>query len=409
MHVGNLPPEVLATILKLICEERHYRINKWISRMGILAVCRQWRLLALPMVYKKVSIDNIDKVRTNMDLMTDTMAHYPRALNIWVSCDDGNSVRRLQDVVEKLHAKKSMLHRVFNLHLHVDFTALPTDGDSDDDNDDSEVSLVETEKLQEVACSLKTLFPKISTLHCHINIAEAAGLVFETALLKQYVSQLVKVEVNSLALTPEMCFTDTISDLSVWWYPDSGSIPSINTNRMTKLELAGIDEAFDWSTFAPKDSTESNVLYFPVLQHIFVDVWYMPEDADNDDEESEGTLVVPRNAFSNVLNAPRLRVLKLRLCPFTCSFIASIAAPKVFKILEIFTLSDLRFEFFGFRLSEAAKKLFTKYYDEHSTHGMIDDMKFVNELQSTKELEYHSLSRNRMMVRWLSQSYAILP
>ncbi|KAI9503490.1 hypothetical protein BX070DRAFT_252103 [Coemansia spiralis] len=267
----HLLPEIVALILCRATDSADAcSLANWKLQLPLLAICRQWRLVGLPLVYRQLFIECKEQdIETNFSLLSSIphLHHLARSLKISMS-PQTHLLPFLQAAIDSLTQVSMGVPLVSVASLTIDlcsggpysFTSVVDTGNADHSD------------LQLLASKVAYLLPNVSSLHCAPSQNIDSCAAFTAALsdhyaqnarrLKSYVySPLKALELAQLATLDLFFFSST-----------SQTLPKINVERLYRMSLVNVSGEFSWSSFYPVQTTESssNVVFESLCRlHLF--------------------------------------------------------------------------------------------------------------------------------------------
>ncbi|KAI9500312.1 hypothetical protein BX070DRAFT_230581, partial [Coemansia spiralis] len=408
MYINDLPELVISSILSSTCQALDYNPliapNKpeiWKSKLSLLAVCRKWRVLGLSMVHRTSSIVctpgarqdgmderenavNMDKsrqssnntvTRSNLDIIFgDETRQYPRHLFVHILCSM-NPTNDLCTLVENLYSYSPILQRVRYLKM-----CFGLDGDG---WNVVRVFREGTDKGRVLGQQFATLLPNVSSIMCYN--ANNGDIGFIESAIQSYLPQLTNIKIPHGALKDVSEFSENVQHMWLDSVPGEPKyLPRTCTKNLQSLYLEQVDQDFTWSSFA--SSANPRILEFSDLRNLRIRYSSTPRESEN------GIIIweAPAYGFNYKVNAPKLDNLNVQLCPYTLSFIASIAGTKTINQLKINIDDRATIDMSNFKL-RPARGLFASYArNSNEDTESIDWQKYTNDLFNISELAVSS-------------------
>ncbi|KAI9506034.1 hypothetical protein BX070DRAFT_219229 [Coemansia spiralis] len=390
MNFNYLPSEIVVQIFGLVSKNNHDKLRYWKDMQIVMAVCRKWKFLALPLAYHCISIrissanKSEDQLRnakeqvkyatvaTNMSFLPYKCKRVPRMLELDVRYSS-NPLPSLRLIMDILNAKNFVLQRVCELRV----LAFPTSKVLNRESD--ELSL-KSAIVEQIADGLVCLVPNINIINCFDLSGDPLVSLFKSAIVRLYGQQVCKIECNSELLPKDTnIFSNNLQSLAIY-HTSSGFSPisHIPTQSLRRLVLSGVDEWFYWKSFEDRDHPWC--ISFPNLESIEID--YVPtrrfsvacSTVSNKELEC---------CFPFQIIAPNLTTIKATLCTFTLSLVSSIDSLKCIKTLVLLGPNNMDINLHNICLNKNVKRLFSRHV--YNTHGGIDAAKLANDLSAISE------------------------
>ncbi|KAJ2314802.1 hypothetical protein H4S02_000493 [Coemansia sp. RSA 2611] len=324
----NVTADIQHLIFKRAIGDSAANLATWKDRLVLLAVCREWRALALPLAYRQAFIcSNIyhshcalapaeAKPSTNLDLLqANHGAELVRVLEIELVHTVGLEVF-LAHAVRLL--QRGRWQRVTSLKLRVY-------AGSDDARRPGECDPV----LAHYARWLRRLLPAVARLAvsggCGGASAELLGRVANA-----YARQLTRLHADvPLALAAKHASAE-LTHLKLGFSAHASQLlPRIAAQTLVRLELYGLGGAFPWTRFSAGPHAP-HVIRFDNLRCL--EVSYGAAFADDAHEMRDANSRVP----GLELHFPKLQRLRIAQCPPDCVLLAAGRFPEFLAQARIY-------------------------------------------------------------------------
>ncbi|KAJ2160107.1 hypothetical protein GGF46_002520 [Coemansia sp. RSA 552] len=192
MGSAKLPSKVVRRILLYLTDEAPRSLAHWTAQLPLLAVCRQWRNVGVPLVYRRVFIacsaskapkeradgdSTLAKYQTNIELvLMMKQYHVVDCLNLRMDYQPG-LVSFISKVQELLRIVRPVWSNISELHAELKSGAGP--------NPPTDAALA-------LAQGFQTLLPEISRLHVNAAVEDTLCSEFATGLVSAYAPQLTQ-------------------------------------------------------------------------------------------------------------------------------------------------------------------------------------------------------------------------
>ncbi|KAJ1795801.1 hypothetical protein LPJ59_004139 [Coemansia sp. RSA 2399] len=399
MYTNTLPDLVVLSILGEFCKDNEApcdalrSVDRWKNRLVLLAVCRKWRTLALPIVHRNSFItcssvktaigyavpdageetQDCVAVKSNLDIIAKNSEDpcFPRHLVVHLACPD-TPANTLIALIEHMRSNALLLERVHHVEMafflepygRLIWRAVP----------------VGVAKARLLGKELVDLLPNVTQftwLPPHNNEIPQA---FANEALKRYSQQLTKLVLVDKALADVPCLSKQLKELMIAFIPKRQKhIPRICPESLETLHLDEIDGRFPWSSFT--ETPDSRILDFANLQRATLGCAI----TDTEDENGDDAWDAPAESFQYKVTAPNIKYMRIQLCPYLLSFVSSIHDLDTIGELEIET-RDSSIKLTEFRL-DLARQMFADYAKASSDSSeIIDQYRYLNDILGTPGL-----------------------
>ncbi|KAJ1666873.1 hypothetical protein IW140_002470 [Coemansia sp. RSA 1813] len=200
---------------------------------------------------------------------------------------------------------------------------------------------------------------------------------FSNEALKCYSQKLTKLVTSDRALLDIHCLSKQLKHLLLAFVPKQPkTIPHICSEGLETLHLDEVDGQFPWISFA--DTPDSETLNFANLQRATLGCAV----TETEDENGDDVWDAPADSFPFKISAPKLRYIRIQLCPYLLSLVSSIHDLDVIGELEIETRGS-SINLTNFRL-DMSRKMFSDYAQASlNSYEMIDWYRYLNDILST--------------------------
>ncbi|KAJ1721192.1 hypothetical protein LPJ53_004269 [Coemansia erecta] len=285
MHVADLTVVIVEKILQMAVESHGDRAYTWKYKFPFLAICSEWRQLALRMVYRDAFAEGMLQYNseaspaastvmfsTNIDLITALgYSHYVRSL--FICLDESRFILPFVKEMPLLFAFESnRWDRVETLWLNL-YQSIVEDN-ADLERDGAEV--------EEMASLIIAHMPHVTRLRLDSDGEPAvlsAGV--KSKLLGRYASQLAYLKSGCSIAHGFGSFSDELAYLEL--RIDHSSLPlmpKVNPQTLQKLVLVEIPSHFSWSYFATTSGEHPNEVNFKNLSVLEMFFAGMPEEIE---------------------------------------------------------------------------------------------------------------------------------
>ncbi|KAJ2716753.1 hypothetical protein H4R19_000461 [Coemansia spiralis] len=320
MHFDDVPDDIVVAALARATRHPEERFMHFGRSLSLLAVCRRWRRLALPIVYSRVTFEYDDMPESASE---DTDANGLRIvsnLDLAVSAGCTGLVREvwctafhMDDALPGLETIVSRMKRAAARWARVDtlwvISHSDSHGTSNDDNPDA--------VTQSIAEGLIEMLPGVRRLKTDCDSGDVAIGGVSALLVNGYAAQLCSYNgrLASLALG---CVFKQLERATVSFGSGTGVRPPvIDTGRLQHLELEGVPLACSWGAFAGSDSGVG----FPELVSLMVDY-----DASDPGDTARNSLR---------LHFPQLRAARVSCSADMCPWLQQAMLPARMARLDL--------------------------------------------------------------------------
>ncbi|KAJ2716486.1 hypothetical protein H4R19_000625 [Coemansia spiralis] len=280
MHLCELPDDILCAVLQQ-CRYDHWNAKTNLKHdIWLLAVCRRWRQLAIPLVFSVVFVaygttvaigphhgplaaePEADVIMTNLDLVAAAgCAAVVRKVTVDVIYK-ANPFPGLRALLEKLRTLAGEWSHVRHLFLGMHPGARA--------RNDGHVSPADHETdLREMVDALAALFPAVRKLQT--GGAENIPFLRELfgSLAGVYADQLQELVTDHITLPHGRWFAQLKRAVLYNDCEHDFELPRMNPDTIEELELLRFHPNHVWSSFAPSDGSQT--IEFPRLRHLRMD------------------------------------------------------------------------------------------------------------------------------------------
>ncbi|KAI7832951.1 hypothetical protein BX661DRAFT_178853 [Kickxella alabastrina] len=392
LHILDLPLIVAELILRYTISEKI--INRF--KYSPLAVCREWRKLAICMTYQNAFYysschcqNNCIHTYSNIDLINAGNYHQ-HVVNIHVSVSNHRGFRHLLDNYKTLFKVSSIKwDRVKGLLFHLQPLGSSHPGIEFSDANDELVP-----QASEMCDNLVRIMPNIQKLDLStIKSNSLMTRVLNSKLVGAYYKQLSQFRSYYFVSFPLDTQFTNITSLYLCLTPTAERLlPSINAAALYKLQLMDVPLSFSWKYFQ-HDST-STTITFTNLRKLTLNFTKISEDND-----------ILTDLISNIDSAskpytvhfPKLRALTLEHEPGILFIAASYVFPKTIEkvcIAHSFTTMDIlskaQIEFINDLniVIGKVKKSFEDVFYQSTNHFFGKAIQTINSTLNLREIEF---------------------
>ncbi|KAJ1730335.1 hypothetical protein LPJ61_003069 [Coemansia biformis] len=190
MHINDLPDEVLSLVIGLVEQPAQPTRGLWEKAHPVLSICRRWRCIALPIVYRELFVwceESADAdcapsarpvLTTNAGLVADLgVSCMARSLcmTVFYSAGPVSCVERALDLLRSAgtgHAWSSV--RKLDLFIH------PVSDDA----------LADSHEVASLACAFAALLPGVVDIHLDDHVSDSFTVAMYRSLVDVYARQL---------------------------------------------------------------------------------------------------------------------------------------------------------------------------------------------------------------------------
>ncbi|KAJ2716008.1 hypothetical protein H4R19_000886 [Coemansia spiralis] len=339
MQLSNLPGDILLAVFGQYLSSDGDAVTKFKGSLPLLAVCRQWRHLLIPMVYRQAFVQygarptfgvgritrnpNIEEpidvaVKTNLDLIVGVgYVSAVRSIHIVVNCFV-NPFPGWQEVIRRMRAVANTW-RAVELYLEIYPHIFHFDNRTVDMSKYAG-------NIAEVGNALLAFMPDVRRLYCKgLNHNSIAKALYER-LAKHYASQLQQLDSDHpLVLPPDYQFTK-MQEITIDYEHDAEyQLPRMTSGELVRMRLDNAPPNHSWAPFST--SNASRVIEFTKLEKLVVsyDIIY----------EENGSAVHHRDGQPWVLQFPRLTRLAIRNTEDICPLLKYAALPSCMDSISI--------------------------------------------------------------------------
>ncbi|KAI9502680.1 hypothetical protein BX070DRAFT_246933 [Coemansia spiralis] len=265
MYINSLPSELIGTILRRAAYKEEPELYSWRRNLRLLHICKLWRVLALPTVYRILIFENTDEIAeeyvpsscnnviTNPNYSTlsyiagNGLCKFVRNIHIRVILNQ-LTLEQVIALLAYMVTNNSIDKKRINT-LHIIFN-------SDElDSEDEQIAL----RLTRLALSICRNLPDIHRLSMQ-SIPGELGSVFFNCLARGYVGHLRDMSIIFEIQHPLPCFPKTLTSLFVNAdYQLTTNIPRVFADTLQQLVLVGVPHDFAWGCFLDNTSSKSVV------------------------------------------------------------------------------------------------------------------------------------------------------
>lgn len=307
--ISELPELVIAGILKHVVEDVE-KVDDIANNLICLAICRQWRYLALPLVHEKLMIEytghwdynrsiEIPKVSSNINLTTS--GNWRRMVKkLHIKWQANSFIDTLELLINEIGMDRITWPKNINDHLVVG---------SINDLDAYNPHKLDNgmlEKMSDIICNFRTEFPNISSMVLCFTGNCGDTTQFTSKLVETYSDRLKKLVHNTYAPLDLPFFPPNLTSLIYKCQPMPYLfMPKINTLPLKELKLSSLPGDYIWQQ-------NCSSVVFPNLKKL--DVSYLVSYYQNiRDEFSESldTYLDKSNEQQQPLELPAVKYLRV--------------------------------------------------------------------------------------------------
>ncbi|KAJ2780717.1 hypothetical protein H4R18_003304 [Coemansia javaensis] len=264
MSETSLPSDILYLVLRDVCGPQPYLQPEWKRHLALLAVCREWRRVALPLVYRCVGADCRDggivsrrsggpdpaagppalALTTNSTLVAALgyvalVRRIDLALN-WVQ----NPFPALDKVTDVLEAGAQQWPGARRLRLRIDFGHHPFNGDAVD-------AATYTPDILRAVDRLSRLMPNLVELEYRgLEESPISSALFGALSAKYAQSAAWIASSHSVAAHGPYRFT-RLARMNIALSDDADDLPpAVAPEPLTRLTLRTVPHEYSWGNFA---------------------------------------------------------------------------------------------------------------------------------------------------------------
>lgn len=280
--IQNLPNLAVTQILKNLSDDT-YEISGLPNILPFLAVCRQWRYLGLPVIYKTMYIepdyqwDNSQngyfcRASSNTALLVDDK-HRELVKELKIVWESNDIIENINSLMDTLGMGITKWPQNIEKHLVYDTRFV-----QDPSNEDFKTYKLNDWLFGEMSLiieNFKMTFPNIQSLTIELTGGSGVATQFTTKLVEVYFDQLTKLYHNVYSHLELPNFPPNLTHLSYKCQPLSFlPIPKINTEPLKVLIWHDFPNNFSWKNTC-------NSLVFPQLKRL---------EAKSADKDSQAVL-----------------------------------------------------------------------------------------------------------------------
>ncbi|KAJ2765646.1 hypothetical protein IWQ56_004016 [Coemansia nantahalensis] len=287
LGLGTLPEDIVILVMRAAARLDGALNECWKQKLALLAVCRQWRRLALPLVAREVYFmygsrsdfvrplaavstsavrvrdeDRTGPLSSNADILgSDAYAQVKKSL--WVRVFFGS---------DPLPALAAMLRTVQGARARwasvqsLTFNMSPQARGARDNLPDPDIP---HEQIARFAQQFAEAFPGIRELRIDAPYRNEISRLLYARLTDAYSSQLAKVVCLPPIPCSSICFSNQLTCLEIGPFVD-GRLPRAVAGSLVSLTLYTLDASYDWSSFAADGSTGQQPIVFANLKRLWV-------------------------------------------------------------------------------------------------------------------------------------------
>ncbi|KAJ2625507.1 hypothetical protein GGI25_000607 [Coemansia spiralis] len=336
MSINTLPDDIVRLVLKQTVPSQWYNAGEWSELLSLLAVCRQWRYLALPFLYRNIFlvINNTpaaclyckrekatdgcrdNHILTNLSLFqSSNTVRYAR--ECFVILGEGLFVNDLPEDIEIIfkHAME-MWANIDKLDVVVSrrFTVLEEIVD---------LNHVPQKFAKQICC----VFPAVRKITSTCSKANIPGIAIVNALVDAYSNRLTNIVIDIPMLCTSSKFSPELTQLVLDFEYDSAlQIPQIYTESLFYLSIIDVPPTLDWSLVF--GNTDGDVIFENLRKF---EISHSFETQMFGLHRNRQYHTTPAHLYK--LCFPKLDCLTIHWCPSDCGFLQFAKLPSRLKRL----------------------------------------------------------------------------
>ncbi|KAJ2603718.1 hypothetical protein H4R99_002261 [Coemansia sp. RSA 1722] len=316
--ISALPESTIKRILSINTPFFEFGVvNSWKSLLPLIGVCRTWRRIGLPLVYKDVFIDNTNHAsigcvqwRTNVNLiLANNLVHLVK--NLYIDLNDHSCMCLFLSNANKTFgfddhrwANVEMLTVKYYENMFID--KVTTIGD--------ERQKTMAPQMKAFADAIVKNMPGITRLKLSTFKRNSLGDIFSNTLANSFASQLYLIKsLKAISFTVPRLGAN-ITHLNLWLNPNSEQLlPLINAESLHCIHLFAVPARFSWKYFY-SESSEDGCINFRNLMHLRLEFTEESNDIDycgcrppttESDECTKFRVLFPKLELLRIDNSPR--------------------------------------------------------------------------------------------------------
>ncbi|KAJ2715889.1 hypothetical protein H4R19_000950 [Coemansia spiralis] len=314
---ANLPDDILHVVFQCASHDARYTPGKWKASLTLLAVCREWRRVARPLVYKHLCIvcgdDSVLLQQPALDGTISEPTHTPLATNLALTTELGHE-RLVRDIELTLNYVQSpfmclrnvvaMLGvggrrwpgaRTLRIRLECNLYVL---------NQERPAIEHYAADIADAVGSISQLMPSVAALVCHSPENSYIAAPLFGALGSSYAAQATRIVCSNLLAVHDTCTFDRLTRLDIDLAGNTACLlPKVSPLPLVALHLRRVPHSFDWANFAAEDPWQPIV--FARLRTLKLN--YQTPTQPNEPASPDGH----RRAIHGRLEFPRLTSLHI--------------------------------------------------------------------------------------------------
>ncbi|KAJ2712820.1 hypothetical protein H4R19_002560 [Coemansia spiralis] len=336
MQLNDLPEDILAIVLYQRLYKSSDRVLEFKDNLPLLAVCRLWRRLAIPMVYANAHIqygggsqykgrlpvseeEPADvMVKTNLDLIAKVgCARAVKRIQIAINCL-ANPFPGWRDILHRMRAVESQWRVVeLNIAMHPNHRR--------DDPRRLDVAK-HADDIAEVGDALVGLMPDVRRLICDESTIGPIEDLLYGRLAGCYAGQLQGLNCcNTISMPPECQLTRLQAALINHRHGADYPLPRIASGELIDLALANIPASHSWAPFST--GSDSRVIEFTKLKTLSTRYYSVAEN--------NGAPVRHRDGHPWELHFPSLAKLSIYCAQDICSLLEYAVLPPRMESISV--------------------------------------------------------------------------
>ncbi|KAJ1831118.1 hypothetical protein LPJ63_004508, partial [Coemansia sp. RSA 2711] len=340
MHINDLVDEVLALILDYAVSRWRPNIDNHGQRLRLLGVCRKWRFVLLPAVYRHVYVSYSNRLQIKQ------RAHSDRAgVSVFTNAGLAAANKCIDYCRHAIIQRQCLMGRFVDFstsvnmlrqhsdcwssvsELTVEFLSLSFRNREFATANDQTVA-----QFAGMAAEIAALMPNVVELRAKNNIDNTRTDVFLETLASAYRQRLLRLHYAISFALPDTLVLERLTHLDIM-FTDAATaqLPRICRRTLEYLRLQALPHRFVCTIFGA--DSMANV-EFPNLRYLQV-ASQMPENMDGDVKKR-----LRRFARKTRVHYPSLRHLELVNAYASCPILATAQLPRQLNVMSLVVSAD---------------------------------------------------------------------